>query len=52
MFVKVVFFLYFFVFFCIGDFKEGLDFGLKIGVVFYGGILGTLDFGLKMRVGV
>jgi hypothetical protein len=30
----------------------GLDFGLKMGVVLYGGFLGTLVFGLKMRMGV
>jgi len=29
-----------------------LIFGLKMGVVLYGGILGTLDIGLKMRLGI
>jgi hypothetical protein len=30
----------------------GLDFGLKMGVVLCGGILGTLDIELKLRVGI
>jgi len=30
----------------------GFDFGLKMGVVLYGGILGTFDIGLKSRVGI
>jgi len=39
----------------LGECQKGdlgnLVFGIKMGVVLYGGILGTLDSGLKSRVG-